>query len=78
MAERSPAALVPKLMRKRGSFLLDDKGHQSATPFSVLPPTRGLAHYHTRQTGLRIIGEFGLQPKALANSGMFDTTPLTR
>src|SRR3974377_14069 len=34
--------------------------------------------YQTRQAGLRIIAASALQPKALANSGTLETTPLTR
>src|SRR5207247_4538643 len=36
------------------------------------------ASYHTRHGRLRTMGAPALQPKALPNSGMLDTTPLTR
>ena len=38
----------------------------------------GFLAYHTRQAGLRTIGALGLQPKALAKSAEFETTPFTR
>ena len=45
---------------------------------SVLGISWYVSAYQTRQAGLRTIGASGLHPKALAKSGEFDTTPLTR
>src|SRR5262249_23053850 len=36
------------------------------------------SRYQTLQAFCRTIGEFGLHENAFANSGMFETTPLTR
>ena len=84
------AGIVARMMREEISCQLSVVGCQCA--WEDLNPTLSQKKgkdeapslmltrlsYQTRQAGFRTIGAPGLQPKALAKSGMFDTTPFTR
>src|SRR3974390_472813 len=77
---RARACCFHPKTRPRGlTSAREERSIRSLNGAAEAAPLQAIARsYQTRQAGLRIIGEPALQPKALANSGTFETTPLTR